>query len=174
MRSPYTGILPMRSELISRRRSAVTTRDEAVMPSAEVQKKPETSYGSRQAFRILRFGFIVAPIVAGIDKFLNLLTDWDKYLAPVVSDAVGIEPHGFMMIVGVIEIVAGIVVAVRPRIGGYVVAAWLLGIIVNLLLVGGYLDVALRDLGLLLAALALARLAEAVRPQEVEVAGGSL
>ncbi len=124
-------------------------------------RKSETTSGSMQAFRILQFGFVVAPIVAGLDKFFHILTDWDKYVAPVVTDTLGIEPHSFMMIVGMIEIVAGIVVAVRPRIGGYVVAAWLLGIIVNLLLVGGYLDVALRDLGLLLAALALARLAQA-------------
>lgn len=119
------------------------------------------SNGSRQAFQILRFAFTVAPIIAGLDKFAHLLTDWDKYLAPVVSSTLGVRPHTFMMVVGVIEIVAGIVVAVSPRFGGYLVAAWLAGIIVDLLLVGGYLDVALRDLGLLLGALALARLAEA-------------
>jgi len=117
--------------------------------------------GSRQAFQILRFGFTVAPIIAGVDKFLHLLTDWDKYLAPVVSRTLGIQPHTFMMIVGVIEVVAGITVAINPRFGGYLVAAWLAGIIVDLLLAGGFLDVALRDLGLCLGALALARLAEA-------------
>lgn len=117
--------------------------------------------GSVQAFRILRLGFTVAPIVAGLDKFLHLLTDWDKYLAPVVSNTLGIQPRTFMSIVGVIEIIAGVVVAVKPRFGGYLVAAWLFGIIVDLILLGGYLDVALRDFGLLLAALALARLANA-------------
>lgn len=116
--------------------------------------------GSHQAFQILRLGFTIAPIIAGLDKFLQLLTNWDKYLAPAVSSTLGVAPHTFMMIVGVIEIVAGLLVAVNPRIGGYVVSAWLVGIIVNLLLVGGYLDVALRDLGLALGALALARLAE--------------
>ena len=116
---------------------------------------------AHQAFQLLRFGFIVAPIVAGADKFLHLLTDWDKYLAPMIPSKLGIQPHTFMMIVGVIEIVAGLAVAVAPRFGGWLVAAWLAGIIVNLLAVGGYLDVALRDLGLLLAAVALARLAEA-------------
>ena len=121
---------------------------------------------SHQAFSILRLGFTVAPIIAGLDKFLQLLTNWDKYLAPAVPNTLGIAPHTFMMIVGVIEIAAGLLVAIAPRIGGYVVAAWLVGIIVNLLLVGGYLDVALRDLGLALGALALARLAEA----EVRVA----
>jgi hypothetical protein len=140
--------------------SGLSAEDEGTIPSTE-DRKSEMNNGSVRAFRILRFGFTVAPIVAGLDKFFHLLTDWDKYVAPVVSNTFGIQPHAFMMIVGVIEIAAGIVVAVRPRIGGYVVAAWLLGIIVNLLLVGGYLDVALRDLGLLLAALALARLAEA-------------
>jgi hypothetical protein len=116
---------------------------------------------SHEAFRLLQFGFVVAPIVAGLDKFLHLLTDWEKYLAPVVSNTFGIQPHSFMMIVGVIEIVAGLVVAIKPRFGGYLVAAWLFGIIVDLIAVGGYLDIALRDLGLLLGALAMARLAEA-------------
>ena len=119
------------------------------------------SNGSLEAFRILRVGFTVAPIVAGLDKFTHLLTDWDKYLPPVVSNTLGIRPHTFMSIVGVIEIIAGVIVAFKPRFGGYLVAAWLFGIIVNLILVGGYLDVALRDFGLLLAALALARLANA-------------
>jgi hypothetical protein len=116
---------------------------------------------SHQAFQILRFGFTVAPIIAGLDKFLHLLTDWDKYLAPAVSNTLHVQPHTFMMIVGVIEIVAGLVVAFAPRFGGYLVAAWLVGIILNLIAVGGYLDVALRDLGLCLGAIALARLAEA-------------
>jgi uncharacterized membrane protein YphA (DoxX/SURF4 family) len=115
---------------------------------------------ARQAFLILRFGFTVAPILAGLDKFLNLMTDWQKYLAPTFAELLG-GAETFMMVVGVVEIVAGIVVAVKPRIGGYLVAVWLLGIIINLLLVGGYLDIALRDLGLLLGALALAKLAEA-------------
>ena len=117
--------------------------------------------GSHQAFQILRLGFTVAPIIAGLDKFLQLLTNWDKYVAPAVPATLGIAPHTFMMIVGVIEIAAGLLVAVRPRFGGYLVSAWLVGIIVNLVLVGGYLDVALRDLGLAMGAFALARLAEA-------------
>lgn len=117
--------------------------------------------GSHQAFQILRLGFTVAPIIAGLDKFLQLLTNWDKYVAPAVPATLGIAPHTFMMLVGVIEIAAGLLVAVKPRFGGYLVSAWLVGIIVNLLLVGGYLDVALRDLGLAMGAFALARLAEA-------------
>jgi len=112
----------------------------------------------RQAFYILRFGFTVAPIIAGADKFFHLLCDWDKYLAPWVANIVH-NGHGFMLAAGVVEIVAGIVVAVWPKIGGWLVAIWLAGIIVNLVTYPGYFDVALRDLGLLLGAVALARLA---------------
>jgi hypothetical protein len=114
-----------------------------------------------QAYLILRTGFVVAPILFGLDKFTNLLTDWTTYLAPAVDRLVPGSATTAMVAVGVIEIVAGLVVAVRPRFGGYLVAAWLAGIIVNLLLLGDRYDVALRDFGLLLAALALARLATA-------------
>jgi uncharacterized membrane protein YphA (DoxX/SURF4 family) len=113
-----------------------------------------------QAYQILHIAFVVAPILAGVDKFLHILVNWDQYVAPVVSRIVGGHTHGFMLVVGVIEIVAGIGVALRPRIFAYVVAAWLLGIVVNLLLVPGYYDIALRDFGLCLGALALARLSE--------------
>ena len=116
---------------------------------------------SHQAYRILQFGFVVAPIVAGLDKFFHFLVNWDKYLPAVVNSAVGGHGHQLMMAVGVVEIVAGIGVALKPRIFAYVVAAWLLLIIGNLLMVPGYLDVALRDLGLMLGALALARLSQA-------------
>ena len=113
---------------------------------------------SYQAYQILRLGFTVAPILAGADKFLHLLTDWDKYLAPSVNAMMGGYGRQFMLAVGVIEIVAGIGAFFKPRIFGYVLAAWLLGIIVNLLMLGSYYDIALRDLGLCLGALALARL----------------
>ncbi len=119
------------------------------------------NHSARQAFQVLRLGFTVAPIIAGLDKFLGLLTNWDKYLPPAVSNTVGVAPHTFMMVVGAIEIVAGVLVAVNPRFGGYLVSAWLCLIIVNLLMVGGFLDVALRDLGLAMGAFALAKLAEA-------------
>ena len=112
-----------------------------------------------QAFLLLRTVFTIAPIVFGLDKFFEVMTDWDKYLAPWINDLVPGTSHQAMLMVGVIEIVAGVLVAVRPAIGGYVVALWLAGIIVNLLSVGGYADVALRDFGLLVGALALARLA---------------
>jgi len=114
-----------------------------------------------QAFWLLRIGFTVAPILFGLDKFFEVLTDWDRYLAPSINDLVPGTAHQAMLAVGVIEIVAGVAVALLPRFGGYLVGAWLGGIIVNLLLVGDYYDVALRDFGLLLGALALARLATA-------------
>ena len=113
--------------------------------------------GAHQAFRILQLGFVVAPILAGTDKFLNLLVNWQQYLSPMIARM--IDGRVFMMAVGVIEILAGLLVAFKPRIGGYVVSAWLIGIVVNLLLIPGYFDVALRDFGLALGALALARLA---------------
>jgi hypothetical protein len=117
-----------------------------------------------QAFWLLRLGFTVAPVLFGLDKFAHVLVDWDRYLAPEFADVLPWTTHELMYIVGVIEIVAGLVVAVRPRFGGYLVAAWLGGIIVNLLMQADFYDIALRDFGLLLGALTLARLASAVRP----------
>jgi hypothetical protein len=111
-----------------------------------------------QAYRILHAGFTVLPIIAGLDKFLHILVNWDMYLAPFIARLSPISGHSLMMIIGVVEIIAGILVAIKPRIGAYVVAAWLWGIIIDLLLVSGYYDVALRDFGLSLGALALARL----------------
>ena len=113
---------------------------------------------SKQAFQILRFGFTVAPILAGADKFFHLLVNWDQYLPPVVNNLVGGRGHQLMLVVGVIEIIAGLGVLFKPRIFAYVVAVWLLIIILNLLAIPGYFDIALRDLGLLLGALALGRL----------------
>jgi hypothetical protein len=117
-----------------------------------------------QAFLTLRVGFVVAPILFGLDKFTNLLADWTTYLAPAIDRLVPGSASSTMLAVGVIEIVAGLVVAIRPKVGAYLVAAWLAGIIGNLLLLGDHYDVALRDFGLLLAALALARLATAFQP----------
>ena len=118
----------------------------------------DTARPSYQAFRILQLGFTVAPIVAGLDKFFNLLVDWDKYLPGAVNNLVGGHGHTLMLGVGVIEIAAGIGVALKPRVFSYVVAVWLWGIIANLLMIPGYYDVALRDFGLSLGALALGRL----------------
>lgn len=113
-----------------------------------------------QAFRILQLGFVAAPILAGADKFTHLLVNWDQYLPGIVQRLSPISGHSLMMIVGVIEIIAGIGVALRPRIFSHVVAAWLVVIILNLLMIPGYFDVALRDFGLFLAALALGRLSQ--------------
>jgi uncharacterized membrane protein YphA (DoxX/SURF4 family) len=113
-----------------------------------------------QAFLILRTGFTLAPILFGLDKFTNLLVDWPAYLAPWINDLVPGSAQAAMYAVGVIEIVAGIAVALAPRFGGWLVAGWLAGIIVNLLTIPGHYDIALRDFGLLLGAVALARLAE--------------
>ncbi|MBC2905744.1 hypothetical protein [Streptomyces cupreus] len=116
-----------------------------------------------QAFWILRTGFTVAPILFGLDKFANLLVDWPTYLAPWINDVVPGSAQDAMYAVGVIEIIAGITVAVAPRFGGWLVAGWLAGIIVNLLTIPDHYDIALRDFGLLLGAVALARLAERYR-----------
>jgi hypothetical protein len=114
-----------------------------------------------QAYALLRTGFTVAPILFGLDKFLDWLVDWRIYLAPEINDLIPGDAHDAMLIVGAIEIVAGIVVGLWPHFGGYLVAAWLAGIIVNLLLQADFYDIALRDFGLLIGALALARLATA-------------
>ena len=126
---------------------------------ASVDRHPGGLREAQHAYGLLYVAFIVAPIVAGLDKFAHLLVDWTQYLAPVVAARLPLAPVTFMQAVGVIEIIAGLLVAARPAIGGYVVAFWLWGIIVNLLLIPGYYDIALRDFGLSLAALALARLA---------------
>ena len=111
-----------------------------------------------QAYLLLRTVFVVAPILFGIDKFANVLVDWDQYLAPWINDILPGSGSDAMYAVGVIEIVAGLVVAFVPRFGAPLVAAWLAGIIFNLLTLSGYYDVALRDFGLLVGALALWRL----------------
>ncbi len=121
----------------------------------------QTRVGSNptyQAYQILHIGFAVLPILAGLDKFLHVLVNWDLYLAPFIAKLSPISGHKLMMIIGVVEIAAGVIVAAKPRLGAYVVAAWLWGIIIDLLLLSGYYDVALRDFGLSLGALALARL----------------
>jgi uncharacterized membrane protein YphA (DoxX/SURF4 family) len=120
-----------------------------------------TRRAGREAFMLLRTVFTVAPVLFGLDKFFNVLTDWPQYLAPWINDIVPGSGQQAMYLIGVIEIVAGIAVAVAPRFGGYLVAAWLVGIIVDLLTLGDFYDVALRDFGLFVAALALARLAPA-------------
>jgi uncharacterized membrane protein YphA (DoxX/SURF4 family) len=120
------------------------------MATAAIPSRIETS-PTYQAYQILHVGFAVLPIIAGLDKFFHILVNWDMYLAPLIVRLSPIPAHNLMMIIGVIEILAGVLVAITPRIGAYVVATWLL-------LLSGYYDVALRDFGLSLGALALGRL----------------
>ena len=122
-----------------------------------------------QAFWLLRIGFTVAPILFGVDKFANVLVNWEKYLAPWIRDLSPLSAIHTMYVVGVIEIIAGVAVALKPRYAAYIVAAWLAGIIVNLLTYSGYYDVALRDFGLMLGALTLARLASKYDPPGLRV-----
>jgi uncharacterized membrane protein len=133
----------------------------ATMTPTLQRVRTEPAYG---AFWMLRLGFTVLPILMGLDKFFNLLTDWEQYLAPWVVSLLPFSAHTAMLIVGVIEIAAGILVWIKPRYAAYVVALWLAGIIINLLTLSGFYDVALRDFGLMLAALTLARLATQYDP----------
>ena len=129
-----------------------------------VRSQQDLADPAYQGFLLLRIGFTLAPILFGLDKFAHVLVDWDQYLAPEFADVLPWTTHQLMYAVGVIEIVAGLVVFLRPRLGAYLVAAWLGGIIVNLLMQADYYDIALRDFGLLLGALTLGRLATAFRP----------
>ena len=121
----------------------------------------EPAYG---AYVMLRVGFVLIPVIFGLDKFSNILTNWEHYLAPWMVSISPFSPHTMMLIIGVVEICAGISVALKPRYAAYVVALWLAGIIINLVTYPGFYDVALRDFGLLVAALALARLAKTYNP----------
>lgn len=138
-------------------RTAIGPAPATAQPASSLATRP-----AYQAYEILHIGFAVLPIVAGVDKFLRLLVNWDQYLAPLATQVLPVERHTFMLAVGVIEILAGLLVAFWPRVGAYVVTLWLWGIIVNLLMIPGFFDIALRDFGLSLGALALARLSQDV------------
>ncbi len=118
----------------------------------------DTRHHVRQAYELLHWAFVLAPAVAGADKFFNFLCNWDKYLSPAIGSLVPISTRSLMGIIGIVELVAALIVMLRPKIGAYIVAAWLGLIIINLVLLRGYYDVALRDFGLFLGALALGRL----------------
>jgi hypothetical protein len=118
-----------------------------------------TASPAYEAYQILHIAFTVAPLAAGIDKFFHFLVNWDKYLSPLVPRILHIAPHTFMLGVGVIEIIAGLLVAFMPVVGAWIVGLWFCGIVANLLTIPGYFDFALRDVGLALGAFALARLA---------------
>ncbi len=137
------------------------TTDVSTSATARAPARSDPAY---QAFLLLRTVFTVAPILFGLDKFTNILVDWPIYLAPWITDIVPGTAQQAMYAVGVIEVVAGIAVAIAPRFGAWLVAAWLAGIIVNLLTFPGYFDIALRDFGLLVGAVALARLATRYAP----------
>jgi uncharacterized membrane protein YphA (DoxX/SURF4 family) len=117
-----------------------------------------------QSYMLLRLAFTVAPIAFGIDKFAGVMVDWPKYLAPWINNIAPGSGQDFMYFVGAVEIVAGLVVAIKPRYGAYLVAGWLAGIVINLLTYSGFYDIALRDFGLMLGALTLARLASVYDP----------
>lgn len=125
-----------------------------------------------QGYLLLRIGFAVAPIAFGLDKFFNVLVHWEQYLAPWIADIIPVSASTAMHLIGVVEIAAGFAVALKPRYGAYLVAAWLGGIIVNLLTYPGYYDIALRDFGLMLAALTLARLASKFDPPGIALRAG--
>lgn len=113
---------------------------------------------TEKVISLLRWTYGLVPIVAGADKFMHLLTDWDKYLAPAIANILPVSPHSFMNIVGIIEIIAGVLVLIKPRIGSLIVGIWLIGIAVNLLLTGQYYDVAVRDCVMAIGAFSLCML----------------
>jgi hypothetical protein len=139
-------------------RNGASARAAAAGPAAAAADLRDPRF---QAFALMRLAFTVAPIAFGIDKFFNVLVDWPVYLAPWVNDLAPGSGQDLMYVIGVVEIAAGIAVLLKPRYGAYLVAAWLGAIVVNLLTLSGFYDVALRDFGLMLAALSLARLAAA-------------
>src|ERR1043166_3151449 len=128
---------------------------------ASVRGAGATDWSPRyEAYQVLLLGFTVAPILLGLDKFFNLVVNWEQYLPPFVNNLIGGQGHYLMLAVGVIEIIAGLGVAFKPKVFAYVVSAWLLLIVINLLMIPGYFDIALRDFGLSIGAFALARLSQ--------------
>jgi uncharacterized membrane protein YphA (DoxX/SURF4 family) len=152
---------------VTRPQAPATTRDPVASANGSgnpLATKADWGDPRYQAFALLRLAFTVAPIAFGLDKFFNVLVDWPVYLAPWIDDVAPGSAQDFMYVVGAIEILAGVVVALKPRYGAYVVAGWLGGIVISLLTYSGYYDVALRDFGLMLGALTLARLASVYDP----------
>ncbi|CAN5247439.1 DoxX family membrane protein [soil metagenome] len=136
-----------------------TVFNETTVRESSRVEEIDASRPSYQAYQVLRVGFTIAPIVAGLDKFFHLLVNWDQYLPAFVNNLTGGYGHELLLVAGVIEIIAGLGVWFMPKVFGYVVSAWLLLIVVNLFMIPGYFDVALRDFGLALGAFALGRLA---------------
>jgi len=127
--------------------------------TARTRSEVRTYTPAYQAYQILHVAFTIAPLIAGADKFFHFLVNWDQYLSPMVTRTLPISAHTFMQAVGIIEIVAALLVALMPAVGAWIVGLWLCGIVVNLLTIPAYFDIALRDIGLALGAFALARLA---------------
>ena len=146
--------------------ATIDPREAAFAPSSGERLRNDPAY---QAFVLLRIAFTVAPILFGLDKFFDVMVNWEQYLAPWIDDVVPGSASTAMHLVGVVEIAAGVLVALKPRYAAYLVAAWLGGIIVNLLTYSGYYDIALRDFGLMLGALTLARLAKVYDPPGSEI-----
>jgi hypothetical protein len=148
---------------------SVTTVTPAARPSATAPNvellRSDPVY---QSYMLLRLGFTVLPIAMGVDKFFNVLVNWEVYLAPWIRHLSPLSATGTMHVVGVVEILAGVAVALKPRYAAYIVAAWLGGIVINLLSYSGFYDIALRDFGLMLGALTLARLASRFDPPGIE------
>jgi hypothetical protein len=148
---------------------AITAHHPKPKFGVDVEAHPELArlaVPSHQAYRILHVGFFVLPLIAGLDKFTNLLCDWTQYLAPMFPNLIGVSKQTFMLGVGIIEIIAAFIVLAVPRVGAWIVMCWLWAIIINLLVAQGYYDVALRDFGLSLGALALGRLAVGYHRQQ--------
>lgn len=141
-----------------------TTENGKALAGAPVAPAADWSDARYQAFALLRLAFTVAPIAFGLDKFFNIMVDWPNYLATWVNDIIPGSGQDFMYVVGVVEILAGIAVALKPRYGAWLVVGWLGGIVLNLLTYSGFYDIALRDFGLMLGALTLARLASVYDP----------
>ena len=133
----------------------MNTTPQEMRRTFEVSGTHDATY---QGYQILHWGFVALPVIAGLDKFAHLLTNWDTYLAPPVANMLGAYAHPFMLVAGVIEVLAGLLVAIKPKVGAYVVAAWLVGIMINLFMGPNNGDIILRDFGLFLGALALGRL----------------
>jgi uncharacterized membrane protein YphA (DoxX/SURF4 family) len=148
----------------------VAHSDESAQRSTVDRLRADPTY---QGYMLLRVGFAVAPILFGLDKFTNILVDWRTYLAPWVDDIIPGSASDAMQVVGGVEILAGLAVALKPRYGAYLVAAWLAGIILNLLTYPGFYDVALRDFGLMIGALSLARLAVEFDPPGLALHAGA-
>jgi uncharacterized membrane protein YphA (DoxX/SURF4 family) len=154
------------SQANSAAKNLTTHANEGALHSTIGRLRGDSTY---QGYLLLRVGFAVAPILFGLDKFANVLVDWEQYLAPWIVNIIPVSASDAMHVVGAVEILAGVAVALKPRYGAYLVAAWLGGIIVNLLTYSGYYDVALRDFGLMLGALTLARLAAEFDPPGINV-----